>query len=230
MRFSVQHRPAQKPKGEEKKKENTRTTLDPDAPDEWLTGIIIANILHELDIKYILRPNLPVCVSFLYPMSTFVFNGILQNPDSKQTREMRNRNQVTIIVINTGAHWTVIVIDCRNTKQLFYFDSLGYCIPDFLKTSLIDRFPEFTFINWNYHVQHEGVHCGVWACWFVEVVLNYVCTDRDLTTIDLSQYVYINTSNTRNKHRNTTFIESKRLEYTNWLLEAKLNGCLFYEE
>lgn len=78
-------------------------------------------------------------------------------------------------------------------------------------------------------VQFEGVHCGVWACWYLECVLTHLKDNVPLTSfMGMSSSVNVNPSNSRLKFQNTQFILAKRNEYAQWLEEAVLDSTLLY--
>jgi len=204
--------------------------LDSSNPTHWLSEVMIANILHELHLKYIHRPHVSVPIDYIYPMTMKLLSELIGNDSpSSQVRQIKDSNGLAVTSLNIGSHWTALVIDARpEREEIFYFDSLGKPIPPRLTAAIDSTFPSFSFFDCEMTVQFEGVHCGVWACWYLECVLSCLRDNVPLTSsMGMSSSVSINPLNSRLKSQNTLIV-AKRNEYALWLEEAVQDNALLY--
>ena len=147
-------------------KQESRSTILTECPDEWLNDIMLANVLTLLRTQY---PN-ALC-KFLYPMPISAMKQIFT---SKNSRVLNEVDYGKIIPLNTGHHWVTIIFDSPK-KTIHYVDSLGAKIRPDVRNIITNRFQEWIIDDFRQRLQTDGYQCGIWVFVIAQLYLSHLC-------------------------------------------------------
>ncbi|KAL0222502.1 hypothetical protein RCL1_002356 [Eukaryota sp. TZLM3-RCL] len=100
-----------------------------------------------------------------------------------------NDSQLSNKLSDTGTHWSLLLI-LRNNSSFysFYANSLtSVDLKDIAETVVLNTGIQSTFTTLKSVQQPDGYNCGVYVCWFMEIVMNYYQSTGTININEIQQ-------------------------------------------